>query len=140
MLQFIQRVQTNTWRDLSKLTKTTQITTIEVTEKKTTENGLLEAPQAKPRSTARLENPLRDDVAFARILDAYLPPQIKERAEGELAALCEAAVSEQVMDWIAEAERCPAQIQHWDAWGVKKDELVTSQGWKYLWQYGISER
>lgn len=140
MLSFIQRVQTSTWLDLSKPSKTPQVSTVEVTENSHTEDGLPETSQIKPRSAPKLESPYHDDIAFARILDLYLSPEIKKRAEGELSVFADAAVSEQVMKWIAEAERHPVQIQHWDGWGEKKDELVTSQGWKYLWRFGISER
>jgi len=140
MLSFIQRVQTPTWLDLSKLSKTPQVTTVEVTENSCTEDELLKISQNKPRSTPKLESPYHDDITFARILDLYLSPEIKKRAEGELSAFADALVSKQVMDWIAEAERHTVNIQHWDGWGEKKDELVTSQGWKYLWRLGISER
>lgn len=140
MLSFIQRVQTPGWLDLSKLSKTPQVTAVEVTENSCTEDDLLKTPQNKPRSTPKLESPYHDDVTFARILDLYLSPEIKKHAEGELSAFADAVVSKQVMDWIAEAERHTVHIQHWDGWGEKKDELVTSQGWKYLWRLGISER
>lgn len=140
MLSFIQRVQTPTWLDLSKLSKTPQVTTVEVLENSGTDDGLIKTPQRKSRSTAKLESPYHDDVTFARLLDLYLSPEIKKRAESELSVFADAAVSEQVMDWIAEAERHSVHVQHWDDWGEKKDELVTSQGWKYLWRLGISER
>ncbi|KAJ5759243.1 hypothetical protein N7520_006399 [Penicillium odoratum] len=140
MLSFIQRVQTPAWLDLSKQSRTPQVTTVEVTENSHTEHGLLETLQSIPRSTPKLESLHQDDAAFARILDLYLPLEIKERAEGELSVFADAAVSKQVMDWVAEAERHPPHIQHWDSWGEKKDDLVTSQGWKYLWRFGISER
>ncbi|KAJ5552396.1 hypothetical protein N7494_001774 [Penicillium frequentans] len=140
MLSFIQRVQTPTWLDLSKLSKTPQVTTVEVLENSGSDDGLLETPQRKRRSTPKLESPYHEDVAFARLLDLYLSPGIKTRAEGELSVFADAVVSEQVMDWIAEAERHSVHVQNWDGWGEKKDELVTSQGWKYLWRFGISER
>lgn len=141
MLQFVQRVQSNTWRDISRYTKPSPSSVIEVTEKqKLAGERLSTGTHTTPRSTPKIENPYHDDVAFARILDAFLTPTIKERAQEELELFAEAAVSEQINDWIAEAERCPPQVQHWDAWGNDKNELVTSQGWKYLWQFGTSER
>lgn len=136
MLSVIEKVQTNTWGDPSNLLKaTTQATAVVLIEK-----DLLEASKAQSRCTPKLESSYRDDVAFARLLDLYLPPEVKKRAEGELAGLADAAVSQQAMDWVADAEHCPPQVQHWDSWGYKKDELVTSQGWKNLWRFGISER
>ena len=93
-----------------------------------------------PRLTPKLESIYKDDVAFTRLLDLYLPYELKKRAESELVILAETAVSQQALTWVADAENSPPQIQHWDSWGVKKDELVTSQGWKSLWRLGISER
>jgi len=142
MLSFLQRVQSNTWRDLSSLTKTTQVTTIEVIETKADEAGLLEGSRTptKPRSTPKLESPYHDDAAFARVLDLFMSPEVKKRAESELSTLSDAVISEQVMEWIADTERVAPHVKHWDAYGEKKDELVTTQGWKYLWQLGISQR
>ncbi|KFY15821.1 hypothetical protein V492_01750 [Pseudogymnoascus sp. VKM F-4246] len=113
----------------------TQPQTVEVDEK-----ALLEAAQTQPRTTPKLESPYLDDVAFARLVDLHLPPEVKKSAEVELARLGDAAVSQQLMGWVADAESSPPHIQHWDSWGEEKDGLVTSQGWKNLWRFGISER
>lgn len=131
MLNIIENVQTTT----SNLSKTAEVTTVEVVEK-----TLPEAPKTQPRPFPKLESPCGDDVAFARLFDLYLPSEVKQRADGELAGLADIAISQQAMNWVADAERCPPQVQHWDSWGDKKDELVTSQGWKSLWRLGISER
>lgn len=142
MLSFLQRVQSNTWRDYS-LSKTTKVTTIQVIEtSKTAEAGLLEGTRTpnKPRSTPKLENQYHDDAAFSRVLDLFLSPEIKKRAERELSELGDAAISEQVLNWVADAERFTPHVRHYDAYGKNRDELVTSQGWKYLWQIGISQR
>ncbi|KAJ5711529.1 hypothetical protein N7488_005685 [Penicillium malachiteum] len=139
MLSFLQRVQASPWLDDSKLSREPQVTTVKVTDSSSVE-GPIEERRSKPRSTPNLESAYHDDPVFARILDLYLSPEIKKRSEGELSALADAAVSEQVMKWIADAERHSVHVQNWDGWGEKKDELVTSQGWKYLWRLGISER
>jgi hypothetical protein len=142
MLSFLQRVQSNTWRDLTLSKTTTKVTTIEVIETKTAESGLVEGTRTptKPRSTPKLESQYHDDAAFARVLDLFMSPEIKKQAESELSELADAAISEQVLGWVADAERFPPHVRHWDAYGENKDELVTSQGWKYLWQVGISQR
>ncbi|KAK9358078.1 hypothetical protein V1504DRAFT_397684 [Lipomyces starkeyi] len=132
MSEIVEKVQTV----LPDLTKTaTEVTTVPVTE-----NGVSKPFENQPRPTPTLENPYRDDVAFARLLELYLPAEVKKRADGELNGLAEAAVSEQAMNWVADTERNPPTVQHWDSWGVKKDELVTSQGWKELWRLGKVER
>src|SRR5690348_6673436 len=118
MLNVIEKVRVPDLSNLSKMT--TQVTTNLVIEK-----GVLEAVQTQTRSTPKLESPYRDDVAFARLIDLYLPPEVNKGAEGEIARFADATVSQQMMNWVADAERCPPQIQHWDSWGEKKDELVT---------------
>ncbi|KAM0547561.1 hypothetical protein ACHAPJ_010305 [Fusarium lateritium] len=140
MLQSIQEIQEKTWLTLFKVSKVKQAPTPEIVATKPVVHSPLDIPDGKLRPIPRKEDPYRDDVAFARILDFYLSPEIKKQSESELKLLANAAVSEQVMAWVAEAERCPPQVQHWDSWGEKKDVLVTSQGWKYLLQLGTSER
>jgi hypothetical protein len=114
---------------------TEPVNIVEATE----EASQIKAP-TPPRLTPKLESIYKDDIAFTRLLDLYLPSELKKRAESELVGLAETAVSQQALAWVADAENSPPQIQHWDSWGVKKDELVTSQGWKSLWRLGISER
>ena len=105
-----------------------------------TKNTLHTAKPNPPRLTPKLESIYSDDVAFNRLLDLYLPSVIRERAESDLYRLADTAVSQQTLKWVADTENSPPQVQHWDAWGMKKDDLVTSQGWKNLWRLGISER
>ena len=117
-----------------------QATVTTVLPGKATSQNSTAASQAVPRSTPKLESPFHDDVAFSRVLDAFLPLEMRDRADQELSVFAQALVSQQVAEWIADTERHVVHVQHWDAWGEKRDVLVTSQGWKYLWQYGISER
>jgi hypothetical protein len=132
MSEIVEKVQTV----LPDLTKTaTQVTTVPVIE-----NGAPKPFENKPRPTPILENPYSDDVAFARLLELYLPADVKKRADGELNGVAEAAVSDKAMNWVADTERNPPTVQRWDSWGANKDELVTSQGWKELWRWGKEER
>lgn len=139
MSSYIQRVQSASGLDTSKSSRKPQATRGRV-ENSSLEEDLVTGRQIKPRSAPILESAYHDDPAFARILDLYLSPEIKKRAEGELSALADAAVSDQVMKWVGDAERHTVHIQNWDGFGEKRDELVTSQGWKHLWRFGISER
>lgn len=119
---------------LPDLTKAaTQVTVVQVTPE-------VAPPKPQTRPTPKLENPFTDDVAFARILEQYLPAEVKSRADGELNGLSQFAISKEAMDWVADTEHSPPQVQHWDSWGEKKDELVTSQGWKNAWRWGKTER
>jgi hypothetical protein len=169
MLNDIERPQSHNWRDVSGLSKATtaQITTIEVTEQSPSQSvTAIDAPEnvpvtgespAKvtalavadegssdgappPRLTPKLESIHLDDTAYTRFLDSYIPAEVKSQAKAELARLSETTISQQAMNWLADAESNPPHVQHWDSWGVKKDELVTSQGWKNLWRLGTTER
>ncbi|KAF3392087.1 hypothetical protein DPV78_010331 [Talaromyces pinophilus] len=131
MATISEQVQTTTLPDLTKTA--TQVTTVQVTPE-------VAAPKPQTRPTPKLENPYTDDVAFARILEQYLPAEVKSRVDGEMSGLAQFAISKEAMGWVADTERSPPQVQHWDSWGEKKDELVTSQGWKNCWRWGKTER
>lgn len=130
MLKVVGYIQKRTWRGVSTASKLTD----KVVAEKTSEGA-----QQQIRSTPVLESQYYDDVAFTRILDLYLPLAVKDLEEADLAAFANAVVSQQVLDWVADAEKHPPYVSHWDMWGEKKDHLVTSEGWKNLWQFGISE-
>ncbi|KAF4963274.1 hypothetical protein F66182_18135, partial [Fusarium sp. NRRL 66182] len=78
------------------------------------------------------------DVAFARIIKQYLPAEVKSRVDGEMSELAQFAISKEAMDWVADTERSPPQVQHWDSWGEKKDELIhflyCAELAKLIWQ------
>lgn len=131
MAAISENVQTAILPDLTKTA--TQVTTVQVTPE-----AAVPKPQTRP--TPKLENPYTDDVAFARILEQYLPAEVKSRVDGEMSGVAQFAISKEAMDWVADTERSPPQVQHWDSWGEKKDELVTSQGWKNAWRWGKTER
>lgn len=44
-----------------------------------------------------------------------------------------------VTRWTADAETHPPTLQSWDIWGKRKDELITSEGWRNLQDMGIAE-
>jgi Adaptive response protein AidB N-terminal domain len=44
-----------------------------------------------------------------------------------------------VLAWVADAERHLPYLKTWDAFGRRRDELVTSEGWRALQAMGIRE-
>jgi hypothetical protein len=48
-------------------------------------------------------------------------------------------LSRQVLGFVADAERHPPFLKTWDTFGVRRDELVTSEGWRALQRIGIEE-
>lgn len=90
-------------------------------------------------SMPRLENPYSSDSSYQRILKWYLPPDVLEIVEPRLTKFAEEAVSDQIHEWIANAEREQPYIKSRNVWGGRypADRLVTSTGWKRLGRWGI---
>jgi hypothetical protein len=49
------------------------------------------------------------------------------------------AISERVFNYVADAEKNVPYLKTWDTFGKRKDELVTSEGWRRLQEIGIQE-
>jgi hypothetical protein len=57
----------------------------------------------------------------------------------DISALGDLVLSKKVFDWVADAEKNVPYLKTWDTFGKRKDELVTSQGWRMLQETGIEE-
>lgn len=137
MLKAIEHMQQYPWRGRSPVQKSSRKEPVRVVEHKIVAGGSSEGAQI--RSTPVLENQYYDDVAFTRVLDLFLPRAVKDMAEADVAAFAGAVVSQQVLGWVADAETHPPYLRHWDMWGESKEGVITSEGWKNLWKFGISE-
>ncbi|EME84913.1 uncharacterized protein MYCFIDRAFT_173808 [Pseudocercospora fijiensis CIRAD86] len=104
---------------------------------------------AKPSGTAAesfklrlqpLKNPYTSDLAYQRVLSWYLPPHILEELNPKLIKYGNEAISDQINDWISDAERNPPYLKKRDVWTNEfpHDKLITSHGWKELGKWGIS--
>ena len=91
-------------------------------------------------SPPKLPNPATSDPAYQRILSWYLPTPLLDRLRPRLEHFGQEAVSDQVNEWISNAERQQPYFKSRNVWGEKyaHDRLVTSQGWKDLGRWGIS--
>jgi Adaptive response protein AidB N-terminal domain len=49
------------------------------------------------------------------------------------------AISERVLTYVADAEKNVPYLKTWDTFGKRKDEPVTSEGWRRLQEIGIQE-
>ncbi|KAL3473251.1 hypothetical protein BJX99DRAFT_234136 [Aspergillus californicus] len=87
---------------------------------------------------APLENTYTSDPSLRRLLQWYLPPTHLTRLEPHLATLGKEAVSDQVREWSADAERNQPYVKGYNVWGERYDvdRLVTSEGWKRLGAWG----
>jgi alkylation response protein AidB-like acyl-CoA dehydrogenase len=80
----------------------------------------------------KLYNPFTTDSLLQRILTRYLGPKLLSSLSPTFTALAEQAISPQTQDYVDDANRNLPSVRHWDGWGTRKDELLTSQGWKIL--------
>ncbi|RMZ38076.1 acyl-CoA dehydrogenase [Aspergillus flavus] len=86
----------------------------------------------------RLENTYTSDTSLQRALSWYLPAQKLEQAQPQLVELGEEAISDQIREWSADAERHQPYVKGFNVWGQRYDydRLITSEGWKQLGKWG----
>ena len=86
-----------------------------------------------------LDNPYTSDPAFQRALSCYLPANVLETIVPQLKKFGDEAISEQVNEWIADAETNQPYVKTRDVFNNRYpfDRLVTSHGWKELGRWGI---
>ena len=89
---------------------------------------------------APLENPVKSDVYFQRVISWYLGPDIEKDVLPRLIRFGDEAVSDTVHTWIANAEKEEPYVKQYDAWGRRYpyDKLVTAEGWKRLGEWGAN--
>ena len=95
-------------------------------------NGFFQSPP-------QVLNQLYDDVALQRALGLFLPSSVRESITPELSTFGDRVLSKQVLHWVADAEKNPPYLRTWDTWGTRRDELITSEGWRNLQDLGIQE-
>ncbi|KAI9734233.1 MAG: hypothetical protein M1834_002335 [Cirrosporium novae-zelandiae] len=81
----------------------------------------------------RLENQMREDVAFKRVVDLFLPPQFNPLAHEistDLLRFGDLVLTPEVLSWVADAESHPPAHHPHDTFGHRIDNLSTSTGWK----------
>lgn len=68
----------------------------------------------------------------------YLPADIFQAVEPRLSKLGAEAVSPQIREWSADAERNQPYVKGYNVWGARYgyDRLITSEGWKQLGKWG----
>ena len=91
-------------------------------------------------SLPKLPNPATSDPAYQRVLAWYLPTSVLDELQPRLEKFGEEAVSDRINEWISNAEREPPYVKTRNVWGENyaHDRLVTSEGWKRLGEWGIS--
>ncbi|KAE8377945.1 acyl-CoA dehydrogenase/oxidase [Aspergillus bertholletiae] len=86
-----------------------------------------------------LQNQFWDDEALQRGLKLFLPDSVRASIAPDLSRFGEKVISPEVLHWVLDAERNLPYVKTFDTWGRRRDELVTSEGWKSLQALGIAE-
>ncbi|KAI9653405.1 MAG: hypothetical protein M1821_007070 [Bathelium mastoideum] len=87
----------------------------------------------------RIPNQFYDDRILQRVLKLYIPDKLIPSLTSDLSAFGDRVLEPQVFSWIADAERNTPYLRTWDVFGRRRDELVTSEGWRNLQALGIRE-
>lgn len=89
-------------------------------------------------SIAPLEHPYLSDPFYQRVIEWYLPRDVLDTVKPRLVQFGKEAISDQVHEWVANAERDQPYVKTRNVWGQKyeRDRLVTSLGWKELGRWG----
>ncbi|KAJ0414588.1 hypothetical protein BJY00DRAFT_305488 [Aspergillus carlsbadensis] len=85
-----------------------------------------------------LDNTYTSDPSLRRVLGWYLPPPHLPALDKHLTTLGAEAISPQIREWSADAERNQPYVKGFNVWGEQYgvDRLVTSEGWKQLAKWG----
>ncbi|KAK3500148.1 uncharacterized protein B0T23DRAFT_409987 [Neurospora hispaniola] len=87
-----------------------------------------------------IKNQFHEDVSLQRIAKLYLPPSLLEKVTPEISRLGDAVLSQQIFDWITDAERNTPYLRGSgrDAFGRPKQELIVTEGWRKLQEFGFA--
>ncbi|KAJ5179112.1 hypothetical protein N7492_002322 [Penicillium capsulatum] len=91
---------------------------------------------------APLENTYLSDISLQRFLEWYLPGTTLRAVQKQFTQLGAEAVSEQIREWSADAERNQPYVKSYNVWGQRYDydRLITSEGWKQLGHWGARNK
>lgn len=91
------------------------------------------------QSPPQVLNPLVDDLAIQSALSLNVPRPFYEQVYPSLKAFGDKVLTKPILDLVSDAEHNPPYLKTWDAWGRRKDELITSTGWQQLSAIGQAE-
>jgi hypothetical protein len=86
-----------------------------------------------------IANILHSDTTLTQpLFTGYLPPTHLPALDSHLTTLGAEAISPQIREWSADAERNQPYVKGFNVWGDQYgvDRLVTSEGWKQLAKWG----
>ncbi|KAK0652301.1 hypothetical protein B0T16DRAFT_387589 [Cercophora newfieldiana] len=88
-----------------------------------------------------LKNQFYDDVSLRRAVKLFLPPDVLVKVEPEIAELGEQVLSQEILDWVTDAEKNQPYLRGSgrDAFGKPRSELVVTEGWRRLQDFGFEK-
>lgn len=86
-----------------------------------------------------IQNQLYEDGSIRRGLKLFLPKSVIDSVSPDLSQFGDKVLSPQVFAWVLDAERNAPYVKQFDSWGRRRDELITSEGWRNLQALGIAE-
>ncbi|KAK3903234.1 acyl-CoA dehydrogenase/oxidase [Staphylotrichum tortipilum] len=86
-----------------------------------------------------VKNQFHDDASLQRIARLFLPRPLLDHISPEAAQLGEEVLSQQIFDWVTDAECSQPHLRGSgrDAFGKPRSELVVTEGWKCLQEFGF---
>ncbi|KAK4251766.1 acyl-CoA dehydrogenase/oxidase [Corynascus novoguineensis] len=88
-----------------------------------------------------IRNQFHDDVSLQRITKLFLPSSVLDQTSSEISQLADDVLSQQVFDWITDAEHSQPYLRGGgrDAFGKPTNELVVTEGWRRLQDLGFQK-
>ncbi|KAL7904911.1 acyl-CoA dehydrogenase/oxidase [Trichoderma velutinum] len=86
-----------------------------------------------------VQNQFHDDAALSRALTLFLPKNVFESIAPDLDQFGAKVLSPKVLGWVLDAERNAPYVKTFDSWGRRRDELITTEGWRNLQALGQAE-
>ncbi|KAG4441009.1 hypothetical protein IFR05_003516 [Cadophora sp. M221] len=86
-----------------------------------------------------IKNQFYDDPVYQRVFKFFIPKSILDSVTPELSAFGQEVLSKQILHWVTDAEKNVPYLKGGgrDAFGKKSSELVVTEGWKRLQDFGI---
>ncbi|KAH8803716.1 acyl-CoA dehydrogenase/oxidase [Xylogone sp. PMI_703] len=91
------------------------------------------------QSPPDVRNQFHDDAALNRALKLFLPRTVLESITLDLDGFGAKVLSHKVLGWVLDAERNTPYVKAFDSWGRRRDELITTEGWRNLQALGQAE-
>ena len=91
------------------------------------------------QESPRIVNQYLEDASLRHASLLFLPDEVLNSIYVDLKTFGQRVLFPTILSYLKNAEQHPPQLETWDTWGRRKDELITSEGWRQLQATGIRE-